>query len=96
MKSIYLFNYTSRGGDLAGAFVADSYYLAKLLNGPAEERQAEFGEVLGKHSEVGVELDNSLFKLVSSDPEEVGVFEKLFPNGIGYDPRDYLSNEEEL
>lgn len=94
MRTLYRFKYEERAGELHGLFVRDSYYVSKCLDRREDERTARFGEVLGKHSEVGVALDSSNVTRISSDPADVEWFQRLFGAGVGYDPFNYL--EENL
>lgn len=41
------------------------------------------GEIEGKHSEVNLTLETSDFEVISTDPNELAVFWKLFGNYVG-------------
>lgn len=96
MKTIYRFKDEGRGGTLSGVFIRDSYYVAEVLNRPERERTAFMGEILGKHSEVSLDLDSDRVQVVSNDPKDVEWFEKLFGSREGYDPFDYLEENLDL
>ncbi len=72
MKGIYRWGWDCRGGTVGGLFVADSDAVAA-----ADGKEAYFGEILGKHSEVAGTLEAKEFKLISDDPSDVAVFERL-------------------
>ncbi len=78
-----------RMGDLEGVFVADSKDIQNAIG-----QTAYFGEVLGKHSDVYCELDDSMFTLVSEDPTVVDV---IHTHGLssGYNPLSYVNQEDE-
>lgn len=95
MLGIYKFNCSFRGGDLFGIFEADDKEIELLLS---LNKQIYFGEVLGKHSEVIVTLDNDDITLVTKDPEAVCNFVEYNMEG-GINPFDYyidVEGEEEI
>jgi hypothetical protein len=73
MKAIYKFeiNY-GRGSRISGIFVADKDQIAERMN-----CEIAYGEVMGKHSEVVAELDDTCLKMVSENPADIEVFERL-------------------
>lgn len=84
-KAIYRYkSYDFRGGQLTGIFVAKQDQVAKLIG-----TKVYFGEVLGKHSEVVVEIEEKDIELISDNVEEVALFEKLNMT-TGYNPLDYV------
>ena len=90
MKGIYKFHwYCGRQGDLNGLFLADSDVIEKSIG-----KHVYFGEVLGKHSEVEGTLDSGDVSLVSDDPNDVAVFERL-KLSTGFNPLSYMDAEEE-
>jgi hypothetical protein len=76
-------------GDLAGIFTAESEDIEKI-NG----QTVCFGEVLGKHSEIEVDIcvGDSL-KLISDVTDEVEMFDHLGLD-TGHNPFDYWRPEE--
>lgn len=86
-RGIYKFekDFGRRGG-LDGIFVADSEHVQKAYG-----ETAYFGEVLGKHSEVYCEVDEDDLALISDDPSDVKVFDRLGLSS-GYNPLDYISD----
>ena len=79
-----------RDGSLDGLFVATENEVSELIG-----KRVYFGEVLGKHSEIFGELEEGDFDKVDLDSETVTKVAKVL--GIswsGFDPRDYLSEDE--
>ena len=73
MKGIYKFHWScGRAGELDGIFVADSEQISS-----ANGCSISFGEVLGKHSDIYGTLAAEDFQLISDNPEEVEMFERL-------------------
>lgn len=95
MLTLYRFEHSERDGDLSGLFVEDSSTIENLLAGPEGDRFVHFGEVLGKHSEVGVLLTHENITSVSDSPEDLALFKKLLPYGFAYNPLDYLYEDDE-
>ncbi len=91
----YLCRYTiemRRSSDISGVFVLteDEHNQLKELEGV----DINFGEISGKHSEVHVEFENDDIEVVSILPEEIDWFEKLFPDGVGFNFKYYWFNRE--
>lgn len=90
MKGIYRFAQDcGRSGDLSGVFTADAETVERLMG-----ETVSFGEVLGKHSDVDVDIDPSNLSLVSADPASVAMFERL-DLATGHNPFDYFEEEED-
>ena len=91
MRHIYRFSADcGRNGCLSGVFVADHEDVAKLIG-----RTVYFGEVLGKHSDVSVEIDAGAIKVIS-DAEITSAFVDTFERVIGsqgLNPLDYLDGD---
>lgn len=94
MNKIYNFNvYCGRMGSLRGMFVADSDDVDAIIG-----RDIYFGEVLGKHSEVILEMKPEHFEAVeAADEDFVDKFIQIFGSGTvsGYNPFDYLEDDDE-
>jgi hypothetical protein len=90
MKGIYRFQYDcGRMGAISGIFVADTADVEKI-NG----HTVFFGEVLGKHSEIDVDIDiEENLILISYEPVDVEVFERL-ELATGYDPFDFWEGDD--
>lgn len=87
MKAVFKFNCPcGRMGDVTGVFVSTVKKVSDLMN---SNETVHFGEVLGKHSEVSIEMLPALFKLVSTSPEVVRVVEDFYLTS-GINPFDYL------
>jgi hypothetical protein len=78
-----------RKGYLDGIFVADSEDVQR-----AHGETAYFGDVLGKHSEVYCEVDEDDLVLISDNPSDVEVFNRLYLS-VGYNPLDYISDTDD-
>ncbi len=91
MKGVYKFYVDcGRMGDLSGVFIADSDDVARAIN---NGKTVYFHDVLGKHSEIDVELSGNVISLVSDDPAVVSVVSMNdLTNGIN--PFDYFDMEE--
>lgn len=87
MKGLYRFYWDcGRQGDVEGLFIATREEVLGSVG-----REAYFGEILGKHSEVFGELSLGDFELVSEDQEKIEWIEELLGTSIsGYNPLDYL------
>jgi hypothetical protein len=72
-----------RHGSLEGLFVATEGRIKE-----AEGKEAYFGEVLGKHSDVWVELESKHFSKLSSDENVVEFVKDHGP--FGYNPLHYI------
>lgn len=92
MKNLYSFYWDcGRMGDLQGLFVATPEQVENAIG-----RQAYFGEVLGKHSEISGTVNEKDITLVSDDQEKVkwllevtGGFETI----SGFSPLQYLEED---
>lgn len=56
-----------------------------------------FGEILGKHSEIYGNLDESDIDIITDDQEFVAKFEEIIGSGTvsGYNPLDYMEWDDE-
>lgn len=89
MKAIYKLNFDcGRDGGLDGIFIADKEYVDMLIGSGIE---VYFGEVLGKHSEVYGEIEETDIKLVTDDPIAIEIFEK-YDLSSGYNPFNEHAN----
>lgn len=92
-KALYKYGWDfGRMGTLSGLFLA--------LPSKAEAaigKTVKFGEVLGKHSEIECEIEPDDLKLVSSNPADIEVFERLFGRDdiCGLNPLEYLQGDYE-
>lgn len=80
-----------RSGSLDGLIVATEEEIKDLAG-----KRAYFGEVLGKHSEVYGNLNIEDFEKVDIDSESVTKVSKVLgDNWSGFDPREYLEEDED-
>lgn len=90
----YLFEYymdCGRTGEVEGLFVATEEEVKSAIG-----KEVYFGEILGKHSEVVGELEESEFNKVDIDSESVEkVALKLGRTWSGYNPLEYLAEMDE-
>ncbi len=81
MKAIYKFNWNfGRNGSIEGLFVEFKSYVEALIG-----QQVNFGEVLGKHSEVCGVLGEDDLEMISDDPSLVETVEQ-YDLTSGYNP----------
>lgn len=91
MKAIYKFHFNcGRMGDLHGLFIAEMVKVSDLV---ASGREVHFGEVLGKHSDISGPIEGTDLTLLSADPADIAVFERLNAS-VGFNPFDYIEEEE--
>lgn len=80
-----------RMGSVEGLFITTKAELNK-----AYDKYVYFGEILGKHSEVCGTLERSDVEFVSEDQDFIQKLEELLGSDIsGYNPLDYIRDEEE-
>lgn len=87
-RGLYTFKHDNyRMGTLDGAFIATADAVADLMG-----KELYFYEVLGKHSEFTLTVDESHIKLVSDDPDLI----KRLPNhwSAGHNPFHYQEDED--
>ena len=90
MKALWQFHWDiHRMGHVRGQFVATDEEVKKHIG-----RKVYFGEILGKHSNVyGTLEEKDLFRL-TDDEEFIAKFEQ-YGCATGYNPLEYLSDDEE-
>lgn len=80
-----------RMGDVDGLFVTTKADLAR-----AYDKRVNFGEILGKHSDVSGTLERSDIEIVSEDQIFIEQLTHLLGNHLsGHNPLDYIRDEEE-
>lgn len=90
MKGIYKFDADfGRMGDLSGVFVATAQDIEDIIG-----KEVYFGEVLGKHSDVSLTVEDDNFTLVTNDEKFIEMFEQYGLEN-GYSPFDYYEAEED-
>ena len=88
-KRLYKFHWDcGRMGALTGVFVAT----------PAEVQAAiglevDFGEALGKHSEIFGPLDAEDVTEITGSPEAIRVFEEHLAGSVGWNPLRHLQDD---
>lgn len=88
------FELSLRGTDLCLAAIVDEEEWKLLENKMKSNYTVYLGEVAGKHSAVNVELEENDFKILSEDPNEIAVFQKLFGNEFGNISISYFIEDE--
>lgn len=68
-------------GELEGLFVASDEQIKNLKG-----KELDFGDALGKHSEICFSFDRSQIKVVSDDQEFINKFNAILPDGVGTNP----------
>lgn len=79
-----------RSGELMGVCVAHREEIEAAIG-----KSVYFGEVLGKHSDVQITLEESDFTILTDDKEFITKYILLFGTGHGHNPFDYLEDEDE-
>lgn len=91
MKNLYSFYWDcGRMGSLDGMFVASPEEVENAIG-----REAYFGEVLGKHSEISGTIEEDHITLVSDDQEKVKWLVEVtggFPTINGFNPLEYIED----
>lgn len=90
-KALYKYDWDfGRMGKLSGLFLALPSQVKAAVG-----QTFDFGEALGKHSEITGEIESDDLKLVSDDPADVAVIERLFSkdNICGHNPLKCLQGE---
>ena len=79
-----------RQGRVQGLFVATEAEIASLIG-----QTVSFGEILGKHSDVEVRLEDCDFTKIDVDAETVAkVSKQLGETWSGHNPLEYLGDDE--
>lgn len=90
MKGIYKFDADfGRMGDLTGVFVATAQEIEDMIG-----KEVYFGEVLGKHSDVYMTVEDDNFTLVTNDEKFIEMFEQ-YDLANGYNPFDYYEGDDD-
>ena len=87
VKKLYRFyKDVGRHGEIEGLFIATDEKVANTIG-----KTVYFGEILGKHSEVIVDLEVSHFSVITADQCVIQILQdKLGESCIGYNPLDFL------
>ena len=92
MKSLYKMNLDcGRHGNLQGIFTAEDEDVEILIK---HEIEVHFGEVLGKHSDVGGYIPREEITKITNDEKVIELFEQ-YQLQSGYNPFDYSLRWEE-
>jgi hypothetical protein len=92
MKALYQFYWDcKRSGDVTGLFVAHKTEVEAAIG-----RNVNFGEILGKHSEICGVLETDDLTIKSEDQEFIAkLVDVIGRNTIsGYNPLEYLGEDE--
>lgn len=84
MKKIYQFECDfGRMGSLEGCFLAESDLVDKIIG-----KEIHFGEVLGKHSDVSITLNEKHLNILSDDYEFIDKFQTIMGINwsVGHNP----------
>lgn len=81
-----------RNGDLSGLFIEEKENIDAAVG-----KTVCFGEVLGKHSDVAGVLEDGDITIISEDQDFIAACETIIGGTdlCGYNPLDYLREEEE-
>lgn len=89
-KKLYAFEWLDWHGVVQGLFIEEESIVNDAIG-----KEVYFGEILGKHSEVVGILEECDLEVLVSDEEEVEILEKYDFIPFGYNPLDYLREEDE-
>jgi len=93
MNTIYKFYADcDRMGSLEGIFISTPEQVTSIIG-----KEVYFGEVLGKHSDISLILEDIDFDLITQDQEFIDKCIHYFGEGTisGYNPFDYIEDDEE-
>jgi hypothetical protein len=81
-----------RFASLEGVFVLtdDEFAAIQEMDG----REVQYGEVAGKHSDVHKAIIISKLEILSDKEEEIAFFERILPEGVGFDFKKYWFNTD--
>lgn len=82
-----------RSADLEGTFVASPEVWEELV--ALSGSDVYYGEISGKHSDVRCEFDIADIVVVSENPQDIEVFTRLFPEGVGFPFLEYFLDADE-
>lgn len=84
-RAIYKFSLDcGRMGDLSGVFIAEKADILARMGA-----EIAYGEVLGKHSDIVQELTEEQLQLVSDNPNDIQLLERLGIVSVGTNPLEY-------
>ncbi|GAA6622796.1 hypothetical protein [Scytonema sp. NUACC26] len=90
MRKLYKMEFIfSRKGTITGMFVSTDEEVKRLY-----KTTIYFGEVLGKHSDIQVDLQGGDIITVTDDQEFIDKYVQLIGD-VGYNPFDYIQDEED-
>lgn len=92
MRKLYSFFWDcGRMGDVEGLFIAEESKVDAAIGS-----QVYFGEILGKHSEISGTLSSVDLKVISDEQDKIDWLMGIVgPNVSGYNPLDYVQQEED-
>lgn len=89
---VSFFHDCGRMGELDGMFVTTEAQLMRSIG-----KQAYFGEVLGKHSDICIRIKEDDYEIKSDDQEFIAKFVDIMGSTdiSGFNPLDYINVDEE-
>lgn len=88
MKKVFRFYWNcGRMGELEGIFIAEQSEVDDLIG-----KHVYFGEVLGKHSEIGGTIDPEDIEVLTDDQDFIAKAKQYGMSSLGYNPLFYLGN----
>lgn len=89
---VSFFRDCGRMGDLDGMFVTTEAQLMRSIG-----KTAYFGEVLGKHSDVAICIQEADYEIKSDDQDFITKFVEIMGSTdvSGFNPLDYINHEDE-
>lgn len=92
MEKVFKFYWDcGRQGDVESVFIATQEAVDSVIG-----KTVNFGEILGKHSEIYGELESKDFTELSSDPKAVELLREIFKHDTisGHNPLTTISEDE--
>jgi len=91
MEALYRFDVSfRRGGKLSGIFIAKKEDVDNLIK---NSTTVWFGEILGKHSEIVLDMEDDMFTMLTDEQNVLDIVRKYNLEN-GYNPFDYIEEEE--
>lgn len=93
-EAIYQFHEDfGRMGEVSGTFIEDKELVETVIE---FEHEVYLGEVLGKHSDISVELTKDNVTMLSDNPEHIKLLREIFKgdNISGMNPFDQVDMED--
>jgi hypothetical protein len=89
MEKLYKYEmYCGRMGTVQGVFTSTDEDVDSIIG-----KRVYFGEILGKHSDIHGNVSEDEITMISDNQEVIKIFKEHL-HGFGYNPFDYLDENE--